>query len=130
MVSVWGGPDIPLPLIVNGAEAPSSPANIPAQPVLPRFDQFVINRFSPLSWAIPATPGFKVQDPISRQLVTDIAQLQQEILKKTGSQYLVALEQELRTMGAGDQDAALYLEELRGDAKGFKDFLVSFLGRG
>ena len=130
MVTVWGGPDVPLPPSVNGADAPSSPVNIPAQPVLPGFDQFAISRFSPLSWAIPATPGFKVQDPISRQLVQDIAQLQQEILKKTGSAYLMALEQELRTMGAGDQDAALYLQKLRGDGKTFKDFLVSFLGRG
>jgi exportin-T len=130
IVSVWGGPDVPLLPNVNGVDLPSSPVNIPPQPVLPGFDQFVINRFSPLSWAIPATPGFKVQDPTSRQLVADIAQMQQEILKKTGTAYLVALEQELRTMGASSQDVALYLDKLRGDAKAFKDFMVSFLGRG
>jgi exportin-T len=115
---------------MNGVETPSSPVNISPQPVLPGFDQFVINRFSPLSWAIPSTPGFKVQDPTSRQLVADIAQMQQEILKKTGSSYIAALEQELRTMGANDQDVALYLEKLRSDTKSFKDFMVGFLGRG
>lgn len=124
MVSVWGGPDVPLPgNVANGTPPPSS------QPVLPGFDAFIITRFSPLSWAIPATPGFKVQDPVSRQLVTDIAQLQQEILRKTGSQYLAALEAELRGMGAGDGDVSVYVEKLRGDGKGFKDFLVGFLGR-
>jgi hypothetical protein len=56
--------------------------------------------------------------------------LQQEILKKTGSLYIAALGQELRAMGAGDQDVALYAEKLRGDPKAFKDFLVGFLGRG
>lgn len=130
MVTVWGGPDVPLPPTVNGAETTSSPVNIPAQPVLPGFDQFAISRFSPLSWAIPATPGFKVQDPASRALMQDIAQMQQEILKKTGPAYLIALEQELRTMGADDQTASMYVEKLRGDQKVFKDFLVSFLGRG
>jgi exportin-T len=130
MVSVWGGPDIPSPPTSNGIEPPSSPTNEPPQPILPGFDRFVISRFSPLSWAIPATPGFKVQDPVSRQLVTDIAGLQQEIFKKTGPLYLPALEQELLSMGAGDQDVALYVEKLRGDAKGFKDFLAGFLGRG
>jgi exportin-T len=131
MVSAWGGPDIPLPTNIHGGiEPPSSPTNIPPQPVLPGFDQFVITRFSPLSWSIPVTPGFKIHDPVSRQLVADIAQMQQEILKKTGTVYLVALEQELRAMGAGDGDVAIYVEKLRGNGKGFKDFLVNFLGRG
>jgi len=40
------------------------------------------------------------------------------------------LESELRGMGAAEQDVVLYLEKLRGDPKGFKDFLVGFLGRG
>jgi exportin-T len=130
MVTVWGGPDIPLPPSTNGVQAPTSTTLIPAQPALPGFDTFAISRFSPLSWTIPMTPGFRITDPTSRNLVQDIAGLQQEILKKTGAAYLAALEQELRTMGAGDQDAGLYLEKLRGDAKSFKDFLVGFLGRG
>jgi exportin-T len=71
-----------------------------------------------------------VHDPPSRQLVHDIAQLQQEILKKTGSLYIQALGQELRGMGMGDADVELYLVKLGGDAKGFRDFLVGFLGRG
>jgi len=130
MTSLWGGPDIPLPPPTIATEPPTSPATIPPNPLLPGFDQFAISRFGPLSWAIPATPGFRVQDPSSRGLVADIAGLQQEILKKTGGMYLRALESELRGMGAADADIIVYLEKLQGDAKGFRDFLVGFLGRG
>lgn len=130
MTSLWGGPDIPLPPSTTAAELATSPVVITTNPVLPGFDQFAITRFSPLSWAIPATPGFRVQDPSSRGLVADIASLQQEILRKTGGMYLRALEMELRGMGAADADILTYLDKLRGDIKGFRDFLVGFLGRG
>jgi exportin-T len=56
--------------------------------------------------------------------------LQQEILRKTGSMYLEALRQELGNMGMLEQDVAVYLEKLRGDTRGFREFLVGFLGRG
>lgn len=71
-----------------------------------------------------------MHDPSSRALVHDIAAMQQEILKKTGSMYIQALGQELRGMGMGEADVELYLTKLGGDAKVFRDFLVSFLGRG
>jgi hypothetical protein len=33
-------------------------------------------------------------------------------------------------MGLGDAEVEVYLQKLRGDQDGFKDFLVGFLGRG
>lgn len=63
-------------------------------------------------------------------MVHDIASLQQEILRKTGNMYVEALGQELRGMGVGDQDVAIYVDKMQGDAKGFREFLVKFLGRG
>lgn len=130
MTSVWGGPDVPLSGGANTNSPSTSPTTLPPSPLLPGFDQFAITKFSPLSWAIPSTPGFRVHDPSSRALVHDIAALQQEILKKTGSMYIQALGQELRGMGMGEADVELYLTKLGGDSKVFKDFLVSFLGRG
>jgi len=133
MTSTWGGPDIPLPSSANSIATnspPTSPTTIPPAPLLPGFDQFAITKFSPLSWAIPSTPGFRVQDPVSRQLIHDIAGLQQEILKKTGIMYLQALTQELKGMGMGQPDVEVYLVKLGGDGKGFREFLVGFLGRG
>ncbi|KAF2399457.1 Xpo1-domain-containing protein [Trichodelitschia bisporula] len=118
MTSVWGGPDIPL----------SAQDQAPA-PLLPGFDAFAIQRFSPLSWAIPSSANFKVQDPAVRNLVHEIANLQQEIMKKTGSMYAEALRTELRSMGLGDADIDVYLQTLRGDQKAFREFMVKFLGR-
>jgi exportin-T len=132
MTSTWGGPDVPLPPASNGQtpnSPPTSPVAIPPSPVFPGFDTFAITRFSPLSWAIPSTPGFRIADPGSRALVHDIAALQQEILKKTGVAYLEALVRELAGMGVGEGDVQGYLGALRGGAKGFRDFLVTFLGR-
>lgn len=133
MTSIWGGPDVPLSGVPNSVvpnSPPTSPTTIPPAPLLPGFDQFAITKFSPLSWAVPSTPGFRVHDPPSRQLVHDIAGLQQEILKKTGSMYIQALGQELRAMGMGEADVELYLVKLGGDGKGFREFLVGFLSRG
>jgi exportin-T len=109
---------------------PTSPTAIPPSPLFPGFDTFAITRFSPLSWAIPSTPGFRIADPGSRALVHDIAGLQQEILRKTGMAYIQALAMELGGMGVGEADIQLYLEKLRGPEKGFRLFLVGFLGRG
>ena len=119
MTSVWGGPD------VSPNDASARP-----QPALPGFDSFAISRFSPLSWAIPASPGFRVRDPSARNVIYEIAALQQEILKKTGNMYVEALRMELRGMGAAEGNIATYVSKLKGDSKQFREFLVTFLGRG
>jgi exportin-T len=98
--------------------------------VIPGFDNFAITHFSPLSWAIPSGDGFKVRDPTSRLFVQEIAVLQQELLKKTGEVYINALRSELGGMGVAGSEVEIYLQRLRGDTKGFKEFLVGFLGRG
>jgi exportin-T len=128
MIATWGGPDVmPVP-IPN--PPPNSPTDLPASPSIPGFDTFIISRFSPLSWAIPSSPGFKAKDPNARQLIYEIASMQQEILKKTGQTYLLALSQELQSMGVGELDVAAYVTKLRGDTKGFREFLSTFLTRG
>ena len=119
MVSVWGGPD------VSPSDASARP-----QPALPGFDSFAVSRFSPLSWAIPASPGFRVRDPAARNVIYEIATMQQEILRKTGNAYVEALRMELRGMGAAEGDIDAYVSKLGGDPKQFKEFLVTFLGRG
>jgi exportin-T len=115
MTSIWGGPD-------------ATPTTSPS-PLVPGFDTFAITRFSPLSWAIPATQGFRVHDPASRSLVFEMANLQQEILKKTGNIYLEALSTELKSMGVVDGEVKAYLEKLQGDRRHFQEWLTGFLGR-
>lgn len=60
----------------------------------------------------------------------DIAGMQEAILKKTGVAYLEALARELAGIGVGEGDVEVYLGKLREGGKGFREFLVGFLGRG
>jgi exportin-T len=128
MTATWGGPDIAA--LATSSPPPNSPTNLAPTPVIPGFDTFAITHFSPLSWAIPSADDFKVRDPTSRLFVQEIAVLQQEILKKTGEVYINALRSELGGMGVAGSEVEIYLQRLRGDTKGFKEFLVGFLGRG
>jgi exportin-T len=127
----WGGPDV-APLTAANGPPPNSPtgARGPASaPAIPGFDAFAISRLSPLSWAIPAADSFRAGDPGGRQLVHEIAGLQQEIYRKTGEVYVEALRRELGGMGLGLADVEVYVQKLRGDPKGFREFLAKFLGR-
>jgi exportin-T len=135
MIAIWGGPDIHPLSSSTSAAAPEPPPNSPVpdlrpSPVIPGFDVFAVTRFSPLSWAIPASPGFKTADAGGRMLVCEIATMQQEILKKNGRMYVESLRGELAAMGAGVGDVQVYVAKLSGDRKGFQEFLVGFLGRG
>jgi exportin-T len=130
IMGAWGGPDV-APLTAANGPPPNSPtgAQQAPAPTIPGFDAFAISRLSPLSWAIPAAAGFNPADPGSRMLVHEIAGLQQEIYRKTGEVYVEALRRELGGMGLGLADVEVYVQKLRGDPKGFKEFLAKFLGR-
>jgi exportin-T len=135
MIATWGGPDIQPLSFATSTSAPEPPPNSPVadlrpSPTIPGFDVFAVTRFSPLSWAIPASAGFKTADAGGRMLVCEIAAMQQEILKKNGRMYVESLRGELAAMGAGAGDVQVYVAKLSGDKKGFQEFLVGFLGRG
>ncbi|KAI9686471.1 MAG: pre-tRNA nuclear export protein [Bogoriella megaspora] len=131
MCLTWGGPTI------SNSYTPASNEPQPiiittSAPTLPGFDTFMIHRFSPLSWSIPSSPAFNAKDPQARQVVAEIATLQQNILAKTGDQYLTYLRDvELKNMGAGMDVVEQYLSALTGmDVKAFRVFLNTFVGRG
>ncbi|TKA58769.1 Exportin-T [Cryomyces minteri] len=120
MSAVWGGPDIPNPS--TNSQSPS--------PSLPGFDQFIITRFSPICWALPSNPSFNAKDMQARQVLSEVASLQQMILLKTGQEYLTWLrDKELREMGLQGQVIDEYLRALTGDAKAFKQFFLQFVSR-
>ncbi|KAK5202185.1 pre-tRNA nuclear export protein [Cryomyces antarcticus] len=120
MSAVWGGPDIPNPSTNNQSPYPS----------LPGFDQFIITRFSPICWALPSNPSFNAKDMQARQVLSEVASLQQMILLKTGQEYLTWLrDKELREMGLQGQVIDEYLRALTGDAKAFKQFFLQFVSR-
>lgn len=122
MGSSWGGPDV----------APEASNGVSAQSVaLPGFGQFMISRFSPLCWALPATPSFNSKDAQAKQVLAEAGGLQRTIYAKTGMEYIEYLRnQELPSMGMG----ADLIEEFVGalsrlDLKGFRQFFPSFIQR-
>lgn len=126
MCAVWGGPDV----IATSGQANGN--TIQPHPELPGFDQFMINRFSPLTWALPANPSFNSKDAQARQCLTEAAGLQKTIYMKNGQQYLTWLqENELRNMGMDDGMINDYLQKLSTfDIKSFKSFFAKFIARG
>lgn len=115
MAVSWGGPDI-APESTNGTHT--------VQPALPGFGQFMITRFSPLCWALPATPSFNSKDAQAKQVLSEAGGLQRTIYLKTGVEYLEYLRtQELPGMGMGADLIEEFVSALaRLDLKGFRGF--------
>lgn len=122
MCDTWGGPDVfDLSKKNNVAAAPS--------PTLPGFDQFMISRFSSLTWSVMTNSGFRPKDPYASRALGEIAFLQQAILAKNGDAYLQSLrDTELPNLGLQPSMVNDYLHALANmDAKAFKQWLVNFL---
>lgn len=126
MCNVWGGPDV-----VSAYGQVNGNMTGP-QPTLPGFDRFMIDRFSPLCWALPTNPSFNSKDAQARQALAEAAGLQKTIYTKTGQQYLTWLqEKELRTMGMNDALINEYLQKLATmEPRAFKSFFAKFIAQG
>jgi exportin-T len=119
MVTTWGGPDIPASgtVVLNGDTQPT-------QPGLPGFDRFIMERFSPLCWALPSNSTFNPKDAQGRLVLAEAAGLQKAIYTKNGEEYLNWLRDvELRGMGMDDSTINGYLAALcNSDLKQFRRF--------
>jgi exportin-T len=113
MASCWGGPDIG-----------SANGTAPTQAALPGFGSFMINRLSPLTWALPTTPSFNPKDAQAKQVLAEAGGLQRIIYSKTGMEYAEYLRsQELPNMGMGAELIEEFLNALSQlDVKGFRQF--------
>lgn len=107
MTSVWGGPDKIGPAANN---TPTSPIISPE--TLPGFDNYVVERFSPLAWSVPGTQGFSTKDAQAKQVLQELASLQAEIVKKVGEPYVERLKSELAGMGSSEDVVDQYLRTL------------------
>lgn len=113
MIAVWCGPD----KVGPGASAtPTTPGTDP----LPGFDNYVVERFSPLVWSIPASPGFNSKDAQAKQVLHETANLQTEIIKKVGEPYVERLRSDLGGMGVSGDVVDQYLRTLAGAFEGAK----------
>lgn len=124
MAISWGGPDVAPESASNGAH--------PIHPALPGFTQFMITRFSPLCWALPANPSFNPKDAQAKQVLAESGGLQRTIYSKTGAEYAEYLRgSELPGMGMGTELIEEFVGALsRLDFRGFRQFFpVRFLPR-
>jgi exportin-T len=88
MATLWGGPNvaIPSPEPVSSSIAPS--------PAFPGFDRFLIERFHPVCWEVLRDPDFcPSTDAQAKQVLAEIAGLEQTIYTKTGDMFIQHLQQ-------------------------------------
>ncbi|KAL9613501.1 MAG: hypothetical protein Q9167_001943 [Letrouitia subvulpina] len=114
MVAIWGGPDT---------------VERTPQPALDGFDRFMIERFSPLCWALPNQPAFNPNDAQGKQALGEAAALQKMIYRKTGKEYIKWLrDNELRGMGMSETAMKTHLEFLSGaNLKMFKEYFLDLV---
>lgn len=87
MADLWGGPNI----ATLGAEPTSS--TVPPSPAFPGFDRFLIERFHPICWDVLREPQFQpFTDAQAKQVLNEIAGLEQTIYTKTGQMFIQHLQ--------------------------------------
>ncbi|KAL8329411.1 hypothetical protein RB597_004922 [Gaeumannomyces tritici] len=90
VVNTWGGPDV-----ANIAANPSAPTGA-ASPAIPGLDQFMIDRFHPVCWEVIKDPHFNPgKDAQTKQVLNEIAGLEQAIYTKTGEAFINNLQNSL-----------------------------------
>ena len=116
MITTWGGPDV---VSANGTLTGTAP-----EPSLPGFDRFMIERFSPLVWALPSDQAFQPKDAQSKQALGEAAAMQRAIFAKTGQNYATYLQDvEFKRVGIEGVTASEYLEALSApDVKEFRQY--------
>ncbi|KAF1973019.1 Exportin-T [Bimuria novae-zelandiae CBS 107.79] len=113
MTSVWSGPD----KVGPGANpTATSPVTTP----IPGFENYVVERFGPLVWSIPASGGFNSKDAQAKQVLYEAANLQAEIVRKVGEPYVERIRSDLTGMGVGGEVVDQYLRTLAGAFEGAK----------
>lgn len=120
MTAAWGGPDV-----ATISNKPTPPSGSPA-PLIPGFDQFILQRFHPVCWEVLRDASFNPSDAQTRQVMNEIVQLQQTIYTKTGDMFIQDLRATLfPSLGI---DGAEYLQYLATDRKSFLNYLARLSG--
>ncbi|KAI1102659.1 Xpo1-domain-containing protein [Jackrogersella minutella] len=122
MAGVWGGPDV-----ANISANPSAPTGSPS-PVIPGFDQFLIDRFHSVCWEVLRDPQFKPSsDAQAKQVLHEIAGLEQVIYLKTGETFLQHLQTNLFPGLGIDGNDFLRAMTTSTDKKSFSKYLQGLL---
>ncbi|XMA08267.1 hypothetical protein WAI453_001058 [Rhynchosporium graminicola] len=122
MADLWGGPAI----ATVGPQATSS--SIPPAPAFDGFDRFLIERFHPICWAVLREPTFRpATDAQAKQVLNEIAGLEQMIYMKTGQMFLDHLQQSFFPAMGLDGTDFIKSMTTSADRKGLAGYLQGFL---
>ncbi|KAI0999539.1 Exportin-T [Podosphaera aphanis] len=124
MVQLWGGPDVE-----NLGSLPNSPSPI-SQPAFPGFDRFLVERFHPICWEVLREPSFMpANDAQCKQVLNEIAGLEQAIYTKTGDRFLEHLQQQFFPALGIDGNGFLNSLTTSPNRKGLAKYLQTFLAQ-
>ncbi|KAI1773682.1 Xpo1-domain-containing protein [Hypoxylon cercidicola] len=124
MANIWGGSDV-----ANISANPSAPTGSPS-PVIPGFDKFLMDSFHPVCWTVLRDPQFNPSsDAQAKQVLNEIAGLEQAIYLKTGELFLQNLQSELFPgLGINGNDFLRAMTTAT-DKKSFSNYLQGLLKR-
>jgi len=121
MGDLWGGPNI----ATLSAQPISS--NVPPQPAFPGFDRFLIERFHPICWEALREPQFQPGDAQAKQVLNEIAGLEQMVYLKTGDMFLQHLQQVFFPSMGLDGSEFIKVMTTSIDRKGLAMYIQGFL---
>jgi len=122
MADLWGGPNI----ATLGTQPISS--SLPPSPAFPGFDRFLIERFHPICWEVLRESAFRpATDAQAKQVLNELAGLEQTIYCKTGDMFLQHLQGSFfPSMGIDGTEFIKYMTSST-DRKGLAGYLQGFL---
>ncbi|RDL40690.1 putative Exportin-T [Venustampulla echinocandica] len=122
MADLWGGPSIAT------LSPQPTPSTLPPSPAFPGFDRFLIERFHPICWEVLQNPQFRpVSDAQVKQVLNEIAGLEQTIYTKTGDMFLQHLQTSFfPSLGIDGSDFIKHMTTST-DRKAFAGYLAGFL---
>lgn len=122
MAILWGGPDVATP------SANPVPSSLNPSPAFPGFDRYLIERFHPICWDVLRDPSFKPSnDAQAKQVLTEIAGLEQTIYMKTGIMFIDHLRQSFFPSLGIEAESFIRSMTSSGDRRVFASFLQAYL---
>ncbi|OAQ70095.2 exportin-T [Pochonia chlamydosporia 170] len=120
--AIWGGPDV-----AAISQNPTAPTGNPT-PAIPGFDRFMLDRFHSVCWEVMRNPSFRpAQDAQTKQVLTEIAGLEQTIYTKTGDVFIQELQNGLFPSLGINGDEFLRSLTTSTDKKVFSSYLQGLL---
>ena len=122
MADLWGGPNI----ATLGAQPTAS--TVSPSPAFPGFDRFLIERFHPICWEVLREPQFLPSaDAQAKQVLNEVAGLEQTIYTKTGDMFLQHLQGSFfPSLGIDGAEFIKHMTTSK-DRKGLSVYLQGFL---